>query len=143
MLHGVISRPRLKTIVAILGFLASAICIPNRPAYSTQPSEPASTSISPAFDEKRLLNEIRDLRQDVKRLSELVERHFATPESQPNEPTNNEPEVPAPTKKSVLFFTANWCGPCQKMLPTIKRLTRNGYDFQIVDIDSHPDLARK
>ena len=143
MLHGVISRPRLKLIIVMLGFLTSVTCIPNRPAYSIEPSEPASTSVSPAFDEKRLLNEIRDLRQDVKRLSVLVERHFATPVSQPNEPTNNEPEVSASTKKSVLFFTANWCGPCQQMLPIVKRLSRNGYDFQIVDIDRQPDLARK
>ena len=43
----------------------------------------------------------------------------------------------------VLNFSATWCGPCRSVAPTVARLERQGYPIRKVDIDKHPELARK
>ncbi len=41
----------------------------------------------------------------------------------------------------LLSFTADWCGPCRLMQPTIQRLHDAGYPIREVNIDRNPDLA--
>ncbi|MHB8971123.1 MAG: trypsin-like peptidase domain-containing protein [Pirellulaceae bacterium] len=42
---------------------------------------------------------------------------------------------------TLLSFTADWCGPCRLMQPTIQRLHDAGYPIREVNIDRNPDLA--
>jgi len=42
-----------------------------------------------------------------------------------------------------LYFTASWCGPCQRMKPVIKEVEKTGLKFTTVDIDKFPDVAKK
>ena len=45
---------------------------------------------------------------------------------------------------TVLYdFSADWCAPCRAMAPTVEALAARGYPVQKVDIDEHPELARK
>jgi thiol-disulfide isomerase/thioredoxin len=41
----------------------------------------------------------------------------------------------------LLSFTADWCGPCRLMQPTIQRLHDAGFPIREVNIDRSPDLA--
>ncbi|HID22847.1 MAG TPA: thioredoxin, partial [Planctomycetaceae bacterium] len=43
----------------------------------------------------------------------------------------------------LLDFTASWCGPCQQMAPIVARLQRQGLPVRTVDVDEHPELARR
>jgi thiol-disulfide isomerase/thioredoxin len=43
----------------------------------------------------------------------------------------------------LLHFTADWCGPCRQMEPTIQRLRDAGYPLRKVDVDREPDLTRQ
>src|SRR5262249_19712042 len=43
----------------------------------------------------------------------------------------------------VLDFTARWCGPCQRLSPTVTRLQDEGYWVRKVDCDSNRDLMRQ
>ena len=43
----------------------------------------------------------------------------------------------------LLEFTADWCGPCRTMEPTLRRLHDEGYPIQVVNVDRQPDLARR
>jgi thioredoxin len=45
----------------------------------------------------------------------------------------------------VLYFTADWCGPCKKVRPIVEELNRDqSYaKFQVIDVDSEQELARK
>ncbi len=43
----------------------------------------------------------------------------------------------------LLDFSAQWCGPCRMMEPTIGRLRDAGYPVRQVDVDRQPELARQ
>jgi len=45
--------------------------------------------------------------------------------------------------KHVFYFTADWCGPCKKVRPIVEELTRDGYSFQIIDVDIEKELVKK
>ena len=47
----------------------------------------------------------------------------------------------------LFYFTASWCGPCQKIKPMIIKLKEgletNNIKFYMVDIDSNDELCEK
>lgn len=44
----------------------------------------------------------------------------------------------------VLYFTAEWCNPCQRTRPIAEQLHSEGIiDFQFVDADSEVDMINK
>ena len=55
-------------------------------------------------------------------------------------------ELVANGKPFVLDFYADWCGPCQVLLPTVEKLSKE-YEGQVeilkVNVDSQRELAAK
>ena len=45
--------------------------------------------------------------------------------------------------KSIKYFTATWCGPCQRFKPIMQQVANEGHSVQFIDIDSQEDLARQ
>tara|TARA_E500000331_G_scaffold88865_1_gene84744 strand:- start:24 stop:269 length:246 start_codon:yes stop_codon:yes gene_type:complete len=45
--------------------------------------------------------------------------------------------------KSIKYFTATWCGPCQRFKPIMQEVANEGHSVQFIDIDSQEDLARQ
>jgi len=43
----------------------------------------------------------------------------------------------------VIKFEAQWCKPCALMNPVVNALKKEGIDFEVVDTDKHPDLAKE
>jgi thioredoxin 1 len=46
--------------------------------------------------------------------------------------------------RHILYFTAEWCNPCQRTKPIAEDLDRDGViKFQFIDADDNGDLCRK
>ena len=46
--------------------------------------------------------------------------------------------------RHVLYFTADWCNPCQRTRPVAEELKRDGLiDFVFVDADTEIELLQK
>jgi thioredoxin-like negative regulator of GroEL len=45
--------------------------------------------------------------------------------------------------KTVFYFTADWCGPCKRVRPIVQELIKEGYFFQIIDVDIEKELVQK
>ena len=53
------------------------------------------------------------------------------------------PVVVKPIPRELLVFSASWCQPCQRLKPAVVEIEATGVKVTRVDIDQHPDLARK
>ena len=59
---------------------------------------------------------------------------------------NNFHEEVLNSEKSVLLdFFADWCGPCQRVLPVIDEIARENPDIKVgkINVDEQPELASK
>jgi len=45
--------------------------------------------------------------------------------------------------KNVFYFTAEWCGPCKKTRPIVEEMKREGFEFQIIDVDYEQLLVKR
>lgn len=45
--------------------------------------------------------------------------------------------------KNVFYFTAEWCGPCKKTRLVVEDMTKEGFEFQMIDVDDEQLLAKK
>lgn len=46
-------------------------------------------------------------------------------------------------KTNALFFSASWCGPCQKMQPIVRKLKSSGYQVVTIDVDRNPKMVHR
>ena len=46
--------------------------------------------------------------------------------------------------KHVLYFTADWCNPCQRTKPVAEELNSEGViRFQFIDVDTEMELVKR
>ena len=45
--------------------------------------------------------------------------------------------------KTIKYFTATWCGPCQRFKPIMQEVANEGHSVQFIDIDSQRDTAEQ
>ena len=45
--------------------------------------------------------------------------------------------------KKLLYFSAEWCGPCKMVGPVMEELKSEGYDIQKIDVDSNQELPQQ
>ena len=43
--------------------------------------------------------------------------------------------------KKIIYFSAQWCGPCKQFAPVINQLQSEGVNIQKVDVDKEQDLS--
>ncbi len=96
----------------------------------------ATSSNSISFQEfDQLTAEVRLLREELRQLRESQEKQ--------NQSQGSTAKSIDHSGKTLLFFTATWCGPCQQMNPVIKRLQSEGLPIRSVDVDEEPDLPKQ
>ena len=45
--------------------------------------------------------------------------------------------------KNVFYFTAEWCNPCKKTKPVVEDMKKEGFQFQMIDVDYEQLLAKQ
>ena len=45
--------------------------------------------------------------------------------------------------KTIKYFTAKWCGPCQSFKPVMNEIANEGYSVQFIDIDQSSSVAEQ
>ena len=45
--------------------------------------------------------------------------------------------------KIVFYFTADWCGPCKKVRPVVEDMKKDGFEFQMIDVDYEQLLVKR
>ena len=43
--------------------------------------------------------------------------------------------------KTIKYFSATWCGPCQTFKPVMNEIASEGYSVQFIDIDQSSALT--
>jgi thiol-disulfide isomerase/thioredoxin len=51
--------------------------------------------------------------------------------------------APNQVEGEVLYFTAPWCGACERMKDAVAQLRREGFNIRPVNVDAHRALAEK
>ena len=97
---------------------------------------------------KQLRNDVQLLRDEVRRLSELIEQKDNPPRAFVPQPDETMPletfQLPdLRNSNQVLYFTGNWCRPCQRLIPLIARLKKQGLPIRVVDVDRDRELTQQ
>ena len=45
--------------------------------------------------------------------------------------------------KTIKYFSATWCGPCQTFKPVMNEIASEGYSVQFIDIDQSSAIAEQ
>ena len=45
--------------------------------------------------------------------------------------------------KTIKYFSATWCGPCQTFKPVMNEIVSEGYSVQFIDIDESYSLQEE
>ena len=45
--------------------------------------------------------------------------------------------------KTLKYFSATWCGPCQTFKPIMNEIAGEGYSVQFIDIDQSSSVAEQ
>ena len=45
--------------------------------------------------------------------------------------------------KTIKYFTASCCGPCQRFKPIMQEVANEGHSVQFIDIDNQRDVAQQ
>jgi len=45
--------------------------------------------------------------------------------------------------KTLKYFSATWCGPCQTFKPVMNEIASEGYSVQFIDIDQSSTIAEQ
>jgi len=43
---------------------------------------------------------------------------------------------------TILYFTADWCNPCQRTKPLAEELIRDGANIKFIDVDSEIEMVK-
>lgn len=135
--------------IAMIGFVVQWIGQLDHRAHAADTQTVERKNEPSTIDAEKVLNEVRGVRQDIKLLTELVERRLA----EKGDPAQKSVEYSEPVvsanatskakSQSALYFTAKWCGPCQAMDPIINKFISKGYPIQVIDIDSNKELTTR
>lgn len=138
------SKP-MRSVIAAFAFVVGMWSINETAVCFAQTSAIQAAEKDHKRDTKQLLEDVRKLREEMRRLSEIVDRHLTQTQETPIPDTVTEttPSAGSTKPRSILYFTATWCGPCQQQGPIISKLKREGVPIQIVDIDLEGSLTRQ
>jgi len=113
--------------------------------YAYQERQRGNTVLIDQSDIERGIEDTKDACRGITPAEDLFNELLAQMEREPMVSSEAETDVDFDAEYLLLYFGADWCGPCEQQRPIIEQIDTERDDIEVekIDVDERPELAEE